>query len=263
SLPSIAVLAQLRHEQTGRPSPAKAVAVFADAVFESDDPRLPVAARRRVVRTSNNPLSQSQSDFDFGQIGAGLPRLLASREEAKAIAALAPAGSSFEALDFEATRERAMGAEMNHYRVLHFATHALLNTSRPQLSGVVLSLYDHKGKERDGFLRLNQIYNLRISSDLVVLSACSTALGKDVRGEGLIGLTRGFMYAGVPRVIASLWKVDDEATTELMKIFYRNLLQKQMRASEALSAAQTEMRKQSRWSAPYYWAGFTLQGDWR
>lgn len=263
SLPSIAVLAQLRHEQTGRPSPAKAVAVFADAVFESDDPRLPVAARRRVVRTSNNPLSQSQSDFDFGQIGAGLPRLLASREEAKAIAALAPAGSSFEALDFEATRERAMGAEMNQYRVLHFATHALLNTSRPQLSGVVLSLYDQKGKERDGFLRLNQIYNLRISSDLVVLSACSTALGKDVRGEGLIGLTRGFMYAGVPRVIASLWKVDDEATTELMKIFYRNLLQKKMPASQALSEAQAEMRKQSRWDSPYYWAGFVLQGDWQ
>lgn len=263
TLPSIAVLAQLRHDQTSRLSPAKAVAVFADAVFESDDPRLPVAARRQVVRTSNNPLSQSQSDFDFGQDGAGLPRLLASREEAKAIAALAPAGTSFEALDFDATRERAMAAEMNQYRVLHFATHALLNTSRPQLSGVVLSLYDQNGKERDGFLRLNQIYNLRISSDLVVLSACSTALGKDVRGEGLIGLTRGFMYAGVPRVIASLWKVDDEATTELMKIFYRNLFQKKMRASEALNEAQTEMRKQTRWSSPYYWAGFTLQGDWR
>ncbi len=263
TLPSIAVLAQLRQEQTARQSPAKTVAVFADAVFESDDPRLPVAARHKVVRPSNNPLSQSQSDFDFGPNGAGLPRLLASREEAKAIAALAPDGSSFEALDFEATRERAMGAEMNQYRVLHLATHALLNTSRPQLSGVVLSLYDQKGNERDGFLRLNQIYNLRISSDLVVLSACSTALGKDVRGEGLIGLTRGFMYAGVPRVIASLWKVDDEATTELMKIFYRNLLQKKMRASEALSTAQAEMQKQNRWAAPYYWAGFVLQGDWR
>src|SRR6185436_4422269 len=113
----------------------------------------------------------------------------------------------------------------------HFATHSLLNTSRPQLSGIVLSLYDEKGNQRDGFLRLNQIYNLRLSTDLVVLSACSTALGKDVKGEGLIGLTRGFMYAGAQRVIASLWKVDDEATAELMKIFYRNLLQQRMPAS--------------------------------
>lgn len=262
SLPSIAVLRQLRREGQ-RQNPSKSVAVFADPVFESDDPRLPTAARTRVARQSNTALTQSQTDFDFGQIGGGLPRLLASREEAKAIVALSPGGSSDGVMDFEASRERATGEAMNQYRVLHFATHALVNTSRPQLSGIVLSLYDEKGKERDGFLRLNQIYNLHLRNDLVVLSACSTALGKDVKGEGMIGLTRGFMYAGVPRVIASLWKVDDEATSELMKIFYRNLLQEKMTASQALRAAQLEMHTQTRWRSPYYWGAFVLQGDWR
>ncbi len=261
-LPSIAVLRQLRRE-AGRQAPAKSVAVFADPVFESDDPRLPAEVRTRVARQFNPELTQSQSDFDFGEIGSGLPRLLASREEAKAIVELSPAGSSDGVMDFDASRERATGEAMNQYRVLHFATHALVNTSRPQLSGIVLSLYNEKGKERDGFLRLNQIYNLRLRNDLVVLSACSTALGKDVKGEGMIGLTRGFMYAGVPRVIASLWKVDDEATAELMKIFYRNLLQKRMTASQALRAAQSEMQTQTRWRSPYYWGAFVLQGDWR
>jgi CHAT domain-containing protein len=261
SLPSIAVLHQLRREGRGQ-SPAKSVAVFADPVFESDDPRLAPQFRRKIVRLES-VLAQAQSDFDFGANGRGLPRLFASREEAKAILALAPAGASYGALDFEASRERAMNAELSQYRVLHFATHALLNHVRPQLSGVVLSLFDEEGKERDGFLRLNQIYNLRLSSDLVVLSACSTALGKDVRGEGLVGLTRGFMYAGAPRVIASLWKVDDEATAELMKLFYRNLLNNKVTPSQALTAAQAEMRTQARWRSPYYWAAFTLQGDWQ
>lgn len=262
SLPSIAVLSQLRRENSARQSPAKSVAVFADPVFESDDPRLPAAVRRKRP-SSNAALAESQSDFDFGPAGARLPRLLASREEAQAILALAPAGSSFGAMDFAANRERAMNEQIGQYRVLHFATHGLLNTARPQLSGIVLSLYDEKGNERNGFLRLNQIYNLRLTNELVVLSACSTALGKDVKGEGLIGLTRGFMYAGAPRVIASLWKVDDEATAELMKLFYRNLLRQGMPASRALRAARAEMQQQPRWRSPYYWGAFTLQGDWR
>ncbi len=118
-----------------------------------------------------------------------------------------------------------MSADLVNYRILHFATHGLLDDTHPEFSGLVFSLYDKNGKSQDGFLRLNQIYNLNLNSDLVVLSACQTALGKDVRGEGLIGLTRGFMYAGARRVVASLWKVDDAATAEFMKrfnkIFYR------------------------------------------
>ena len=262
SLPSIAVLAQLRRPDPGRKVPLKSVAVFADPVFEVDDPRLARASRRK-RETQPGSVAQSLPDFDFGSSERGLPRLFASRNEAKAILALAPTGESYGAFDFEANRERAMGADLNQYRVLHFATHGLLNTARPQLSGVVLSLYDERGNERDGFLRLNQIYNLHLNSELVVLSACSTALGQDVKGEGLIGLTRGFMYAGARQVIASLWKVDDEATAELMRIFYRNLLREKMSAPKALRAAQVELQAQTRWRSPYFWAAFVLQGDWR
>ncbi len=251
SLPSAALLPELRRPANSRAQPAKWVAVFGDPVLESDDPRLPASARKR----PENPGSAFA--------GFNLPRLIASREEAQAIASLAPAGSSYVALNFEVNRERLTSENLNQYRVLHFATHALLNTEHPQLSGIVLSLYDAQGKQRDGFLRLNHIYDLRLANELVVLSACSTALGKDVKGEGLIGLTRGFMYAGVPRVIASLWKVDDEATAEFMKTFYRHLLRENMTAASALRSTQTEMRRQPRWRSPYYWAAFTLQGDWR
>jgi len=263
SLPSFAVLAQLRRQNAALRSASKAIAVFADPVFESDDPRLRRSPQTKRQTQSTDSVAHSLPDFDFGQQGNSLPRLFASREEAKAILALAPRGSSYGALDFDANRDRVMSADLSQYRVLHFATHGLLNTARPQLSGVVLSLYDERGNKRDGFLRLNQIYGLRLSSEMVVLSACSTALGKEVKGEGLIGLTRGFMYAGANSVIASLWKVDDEATAELMKLFYRNLFQQNLPPSRALTAAQNELQTQERWRSPYYWAAFTLQGDWR
>src|SRR5207237_2551887 len=134
----------------------------------------------------------------------------------------------------------------------HFATHGLLNSQHPELSGVVLSLVNKNGSTIDGFLRLQDIYNLKLNADLVVLSACNTALGKEVRGEGLIGLTRGFMYAGAPRVIASLWKVDDAATAELMSIFYRKMLVENLRPAAALRRAQNDLMKQLRWKSPEY-----------
>ena len=95
------------------------------------------------------------------------------------------------------------------------------------------------------------------------LSACQTALGQDVKGEGLVGLTRAFIYAGAPRVVASLWQVNDLATAELMKKFYRGMLQQRLRPAAALRAAQLEMSREPRWKAPYFWAGFVLQGEWR
>jgi CHAT domain-containing protein len=139
----------------------------------------------------------------------------------------------------------------------------LLNAQHPELSGLVLSLVDEKGQSQNGFLRLQEIYDLRLRADLVVLSACQTALGREIKGEGLVGLTRGFMYAGAERVVASLWQVDDLATAALMKAFYRNMLKGGLSPAAALRAAQLEIRKEDRWSAPYYWAGFTLQGEWR
>jgi CHAT domain-containing protein len=129
------------------------------------------------------------------------------------------------------------------------------------LSGIVLSLVNEQGEPQDGFLRLHEVYNLKLGADLVVLSGCRTALGKEIRGEGLIGLTRGFIYAGAARVMASLWDVEDKATSELMKRFYRGMLGEHLSAAAALRAAQVEMWRAKR--PPYHWAAFTLQGEWK
>jgi CHAT domain-containing protein len=151
---------------------------------------------------------------------------------------------------------------LGQYRIIHFATHGLVDYEHPELSGLVLSLVDENGKAQDGFLRLHDIYNLKLNADLVVLSACNTGLGKEVRGEGLMGLTRGFMYAGAGGVAASLWKVDDEATAELMKQFYEGMFTKGLTPAAALREAQLSMWRQKRWHAAYYWAAFVIQGQY-
>jgi CHAT domain-containing protein len=153
--------------------------------------------------------------------------------------------------------------DLAKYRYVHLATHGIFNSDQPHLSGLVFSLLDEKGKAVDGFLRLNDIYNMRLSADVVVLSACQTALGADVRGEGLIGLTRGFMYAGASRVVASLWQVDDASTVELMRRFYQGMMRDTLSPVAALQRAQRDMARDSRWSSPFYWAAFVLQGEWR
>ncbi|NET59779.1 MAG: CHAT domain-containing protein [Symploca sp. SIO2E6] len=124
-------------------------------------------------------------------------------------------------------------------------------------------LFNEQGNSQNGFLRLHDVFNLNLPAELVVLSACQTGLGQEVKGEGLVGLTRGFMYAGSQRVLVSLWNVSDTATAEMMKRFYRNMLQEGLSATAALRAAQLEMQQETQWKAPYYWAAFTLQGEWR
>jgi CHAT domain-containing protein len=185
-----------------------------------------------------------------------------SRQEADEIARLAGNSSKLEAVDFAANRKLATSAELGQYRVVHFATHGIVNNSHAELSGIVLSLVDERGKPQNGYLRLYDLYNLKLSADLVVLSACQTALGKEIRGEGLVGLTRGFMYAGAPRVIASLWQIDDRASAEFMKRFYEAMLGQKLRPAAALRAAQVSMSQDPRWRQPHYWAAFTIQGEW-
>src|SRR5262249_48328782 len=119
------------------------------------------------------------------------------------------------------------------------------------------------GKSQDGFLRAHEIYNLNLPAELVMLSACQTGLGKETKGEGLVGLTRGFMYAGAARVVVSLWNVNDKATSELMAKFYQRMLKGAERPAAALRSAQVEMWRSSQWRAPYFWAAFTLQGEWK
>jgi CHAT domain-containing protein/tetratricopeptide (TPR) repeat protein len=261
--PSASTLAVLLSEIAARKTATNLIAVLADPVFEAADPRL--------NRQSPNELDHSSELFtvrralrDAGVTPDGLqvPRLLASGREADEIIALAPRIASLKAVGFAANRDRVFSPELASYRIVHIATHGIINNERPELSGIVLSLFDEQGNSQNGFLRLRDIYNLKLPADLVVLSASSTALGKDVKGEGLIGLTRGFMHAGAAGVVASLWKVDDEATAELMKHFYTALFKKGLPPAAALRDAQLELKKYPRWQSPYYWAGFVIQGQY-
>lgn len=257
NLPSASALALVRRDLTGRPAPQGLVAVLADPVFEPDDPRIARLSRTQVTRSRTRGTGGDAPPEQF-------PRLIGSRREAAAILALVPPARRKQALDFEASRETATAGDLARYRLVHFATHGVLDTAHPELSGVVLSLVDRRGQPTDGFLRLHDLYNLKLPVDLVVLSACQTALGREIRGEGLIGLTRGFMYAGVPRIVASLWKVDDRATAELMKAFYAAMLgPRSLAPAAALREAQLAVAKRPQWQAPYYWAGFVLLGEWR
>jgi CHAT domain-containing protein/tetratricopeptide (TPR) repeat protein len=268
--PSASVVSVLRQDLRDRKAVERSVAVFADPVFSEDDERLggrkdarPVGQRSDEESITRDLLIPSIGEYRETGSKPNVARLPFSRREADAIFELAPATTSLKAVDFDASRARLSAIDLSGFQIVHFATHGILNSEQPELSGIVLSLVNEKGEPVNGFLGLNEIYNMNLNADLVVLSACQTALGREVRGEGLIGLTRGFMYAGSPRVIASLWKVDDSATAELMKFFYAKLLREKMRPSAALRSAKMEMRSQKRWSSPYYWAGFELQGDWR
>lgn len=257
-LPSAGVLAELRRTTIDRQPTTKKVAIFGDPVFEPNDSRL----ANSKAGLKERPASVGKALRDFNP-GTELSRLLASRLEAKAIASLFPPDQVKVNLDFEANIRSVQGNALKQFNIIHFATHGLVDTQRPESSSLIFSLFDHDGKSIDGFMRLKQIYDMDLSSDLVVLSACQTALGKDVRGEGLIGLTRGFMFAGAPRVVASLWKVDDSATAKFMKRFYRGLVKDKLTAAASLKKAQNELKAIPRFQYPYYWAGFTLQGDWR
>lgn len=270
-LPSASVMEILRYGTSNREAAEGVVAVLGDPVFQKEDSRVKPGDGKsdktgQPVSAHANKEAPSKSDVKRAAWESGiqsLERLPFSRREAEAIIALAPQGKSLKALDFDASLATVTSDDLARYRIVHFATHGFLNNVHPELSGIVLSLVDHTGQPQNGFLRLHEVYNLKLRADLVVLSGCRTALGKDVRGEGLIGLTGGFMYAGTPRVAVSLWAVSDEATAELMRRFYQGMFEKGLRPSAALQAAQAAMWRTKWWGAPYYWAGFILQGEWR
>lgn len=263
--PSASALGLLRQHPPGKAT--QTVAVIADPVFSKGDERV-----------KNGPLADkaerasSLEDVQLRQIfrGSGdtanstLVRLRYSRVEAEAIKAAAPAGSFMEALDFDANRDTVLSDQLKQFKIIHLATHGIVNASHPELSALVFSLVNKDGQSRPGFLRLNDIYNLNLAADLVVLSACETGIGQEFRSEGLLGLTRGFMYAGAERVVATLWKVNDVATSELMKRFYTYMLSEGKPASVALRQAQLDMIKSGgETQAPFFWAGFVLQGEWK
>lgn len=248
-LPSASALALLRRDRALRRPAPHAVAVLADPVFGPADSRLAAA-----LGTS----SRAAIEEDFQD----LPPLYWSRAEAEAILSFVPAGESFRALGFDANLETAKSPLLGQYRIVHFATHGKLDP-HPELSGIVLSQFDEQGNRREGFLHALEIYGLDLPVELVVLSACETALGEDVRGEGVSRLTRGFLYAGAKGVVVSLWSVSDRATAELMTHFYSAMLREGLSPAAALRKAQMAVRSHPGWEAPYYWAGFVLQGDWK
>src|SRR6266511_2267148 len=199
SLPSASTLATLRRETAGRKPAEKSLAVLADPVFSDDDIRVTRDAGKTVAQVKTRSADPDEMDIGFlqmtrsgretGVVGSesGFGRLISTRSEAKAISALVPERERMQALDFKASRTTAQKPELGEYRIVHFATHGLLNNSHPELSGIVLSLVDEAGKPQDGFLRLQDIYNLKLSAELVVLSACQTGLGREIKGEGLVG----------------------------------------------------------------------------
>ncbi|HET9711812.1 MAG TPA: CHAT domain-containing protein, partial [Pyrinomonadaceae bacterium] len=261
TLPSASVLGVLRHETKERMPAPKGIAVFADPVFESNDARFSAKTPETnlLVATEGGEVTRSANESGL----MNFPRLHFSREEAKQILKFAPRNQSLAALDFAANRDTATSSDLQDYRIVHFATHGIINSRHAELSGIVLSLVDQKGKPQNGFLRLYDVYNMNLKADLVVLSACQTALGRDIKGEGLIGLTRAFMYGGATRVVASLWQVDDRGTAVFMSRFYEGLLSKGMSAPAALRNAQVSMWQDKRWQNPRYWAAFTIQGEWK
>jgi CHAT domain-containing protein len=250
SLPSASVLAVLRRETSKRTSPTNAVAVLADPVFELEDPRLRAATLEddspRATSTSTRHsavvdtiMQTALRDVGFLRDGRlSVPRLPATRREADRIIEAAQGQTALRAIDFDASRATAMASELGRYRIVHFATHAVFNDENPD------------------------IYSLELPVELVVLSACDTALGRPIEGEGMVGIVRGFMYAGAKRVVASLWKVHDEATGELMTRFYDEMLKKNLTPAAALRQAQLAMWRDDKWGAPFYWAAFVLQGEW-
>jgi CHAT domain-containing protein/Tfp pilus assembly protein PilF len=276
TLPSASVLATLRQIRTGRSAAPHALAVLADPVFGGEDDRVSLNARTKVKSVqepdqivsaeSGAVMAKIVRDVERSAADSGVEvfrRLLFSRQEAEAITGSLQPPERLKALDFAADRRLALSGKLGEYRILHFATHGLLNNKTPALSGLVFSLVDEQGQPINGFLRLHEIYNLKLNADLVVLSGCQTALGQEVSGEGLIGLTRGFMHAGAPRVVASLWNVNDQATANLMKLFYERILKDGLRPAAALRAAQISMWKTEPNAVPYRWGAFILQGDWR
>jgi CHAT domain-containing protein/predicted negative regulator of RcsB-dependent stress response len=270
--PSASVVGAIKQQRATTNS--RSILLIADPVFNSNDARAKkgVAAATGDAEARGLGIQSALADVDGNTPAAptaameGLPlaRLNGTRIEAEQISKLAKtSGAQTDVwLDLDASEENLSTRDISKYRIIHVATHGLLNAERPQFTGVVLSLVGNK--TRDGFVRTDEVFNLHLGSPLVMLSACETGLGKEKRGEGVMGLTRAFMYAGAPTVGVSLWSVADKSTADLMTDFYQRLLSASAGTSTsgALRGAQLAMISGKKYSAPFYWAPFVLVGDW-
>lgn len=259
-LPSISTLVAIRADASRRPAPSKTLVVLADPVFNADDER--VRAAKPVTGPVSTDARRAIADLDGPDRGWPLRRLPFTRKEAQAVSSLVPAKQRRVLVDFPSSRQNALAADLGNYRFIHLATHGLANDRQPDLSGMIFSMVDEKGQPTDGFLHAYEVFNLKLPAEMVVLSGCRTGLGQEIQGEGLIGLTQAFLYAGASRVMVSLWNVQDQSTSVLMADVYRGMLgPRKLRPSAALREAQLKMMKNPRWASPYYWAAFTIQGE--
>ena len=262
NLPSASTIAIKREKIAKRQIAPKKIAILADPVYSPKDQRvtgkvetfgLELDLERSALQRSAKSLNRQ-----------GWSRLPYTAKEAEAILKFVSSkSSSLSVFNFDANYNWATSKNLNQYQILHFATHGFVNPDQPELSGIVLSLVNKDGKQVPGYLRLADLFEQDYPAELIVLSACETGLGKNVSGEGLVGLTRGLMYAGGARVALSLWQVSDEGTSVLMQEFYKQMLQENKTPSEALRTAQRNLWSTSKWRSPYYWAAFTLQGEWK
>jgi CHAT domain-containing protein/tetratricopeptide (TPR) repeat protein len=257
-VPSVTALRAISSRMDRKPLEVHSkVALVGDPVFSATDNR--VRVRERPAADSVTPTALEIALQDLNPSASSLARLLESREELLAIAALSP-GEHVTVTDFAANRTRAEHLLRENYPVVHFATHGILNSAHPELSGLVLSLLDENGYPQDGFLRLQDIYRMRIETDLIVLSACETARGPILEGEGLSGLALAFLNAGAVTVVASHWKVDDLATRLLMEEFYRALFLGNDNPTAALRRAQVSLWRRARTRSPFFWSAFEVYG---
>jgi len=261
--PSAAMLQLIKTRQNTVITPEKDLLVVSDPVFTRDDERFPPAIRN--VRYRSGAFRKRKFDDNLESLNARsfLERLPGTDEEANRIFQAFTKKHSRQLSGFSATRKNLLEENLSKYKILHFATHGLLNETNPELSGILLSFYDEKANKLDGFIRLQDIYNFHLSSDLVVLSACDTAVGKEVKGEGLMSLTNGFLQVGAKAVISSRWKVDDNASLQLMDNFYEFMANERLTPSQALSKAQIKMFRKSNYKSPFYWAAFSIHGDFQ
>lgn len=256
--PSASTLSILTNSGKQNNPTSKSLLIFSDPVFTEKDSRL---SAKKEDDLSNQ--TASGENFRFVESLNSLVRLGASKTEADSIIEILGNSNADSFTGFAANRQRLLDVNAAEYKILHFATHGLIDENRSELSGIVLSRFDESGNKLDEFFRLHDIYAMNLNSDLVVLSACGTATGKEIRGEGLMSLNNAFLSVGAKTVMASLWKVEDQATLELMKDFYAAMANENLTPSQALRKAQIKMWRSDRYRSPFYWAAFTMQGDYR
>lgn len=259
NLPSASTLVDLRRERAAHTRAPKSIAFLVDPVINATDDRR-LSSTRTAPPQPPPPLSTLDFDSFFGNGGGNseLPRIQFTEREARFVA---PESESKIFSGFDASLETVKSGELKQFRYVAFMTHGKFNDARPGYSGIALSRFNRQGGEADGVLSLEKIYNLDLPAELVVLSACESALGENVRGEGMVGVARGFLTAGTERVVGTLFTVDNQATTELMTKFYQQSLRSGSSPAAALRFAQKALLSDPVRRSPYYWAGFILIGE--